>query len=235
ARFPYEELVGQSGARSKMEGEFEIWDTSALANNRFFDIKIEYAKASPYDILIRATATNCGPEPATLHLLSTIWFRNTWSWGRDNRKPNLEERDEDNSDVEIIEAIHPDIGTYRLYIEGAERLLFTENESNRERLWGVPNPSPFAKDSINDAIVHGKMDAVNPNQSGTKAAAHYKFTISSSESCAVRLRLTKIDSPSPSSGAAGILGSPREARALPGTDSRDEFADFDTIFAARKA
>src|SRR3984893_2306344 len=214
ARFPYEELVGQSGARSKMEGEFEIWDTRALANNRFFDIKIEYAKASPYDILIRATATNCGPEPATLHLLPTIWFRNTWSWGRDNRKPNLQERDEDNSDVEVIEATHPDIGTYRLHIEGAERLLFTENESNRERLWGVPNPSPFVKDSINDAIVHGKIDAFNPNQVGTKAAAHYKFTISPNESCAIRLRLTKIDNP----GRA-----------------RDAFSDFDAIFAARKA
>ena len=225
ARFPYEELIAQSGARSKMEGEFEIWDTSALANNRFFDIKIEYAKASPYDILIRATATNCGPEPATLHLLPTIWFRNTWSWGRDNRKPNLHERGDINSDVEIIEATHLDIGTYRLHIEGAERLLFTENESNLERLWNVPNPSPFAKDSINDAIVHCKMDAFNPNQVGTKAAAHYKFTISPSESCAVRLRLTKIDNP----------GSAREARALPGMDSRNAFSDFDAIFAARRA
>ncbi len=225
ARFPYEELIAQSGARSKMESEFEIWDTSALANNRFFDIKIEYAKASPYDILIRATATNCGPEPTTLHLLPLIWFRNTWSWGRDNRKPNLQERGEDNSDVEIIEATHPDIGTYRLHIEGAERLLFSENESNLERLWGVPNTSPFAKDSINDAIVHGKIGAVNPNQVGTKAAADYKFTISPNESCAVRLRLTKIDTP----------GRAREARALPGVDSRGAFSDFDAIFAARKA
>jgi mannosylglycerate hydrolase MGH1-like protein len=213
-RFPYEELIARSGARSRTEGEFEIWDTGVLAENRFFDIKIEYAKASPYDILIRATATNCGPEPATLHLLPTIWFRNTWSWGRDNRKPNLQERGEDNSDIEIIEATHPDLGTYRLYIEGTERLLFTENESNLERLWGVPNLSPFVKDSINDAIVQNKIDRINSNQVGTKAAAHYKLTISPNESHTVRLRLTNIDNPG---------------------DSSNPFSDFDTIFNARKS
>jgi hypothetical protein len=214
APFPYEELIARSGARSKMESEFEIWDTSVLAENRFFDIKIEYAKASPYDIPIRATATNCGPEPVTLHLLPTIRYRNTWSWGRDNRKPKLQGRGEDNSDIEIIEARHSELGTYRLYIEGTERLLFTENETNLERLWGVPNPSPFVKDSINDAIVQNKIDRINSNQVGTKAAAHYKLTISPNESRTVRLRLTKIDSPG---------------------DSSSPFSDFDTIFNARKA
>jgi Glycosyl hydrolase family 63 C-terminal domain len=214
ARFPYDELIARSGARSKIESEFEIWDTSVLAENRFFDIKIEYAKASPYDILIRVTVTNCGPEPATLHLLPTIWFRNTWSWGRDNRKPNLQERGEDNSDIEIIEARHSELGTYRLHIEGTERLLFTENESNLERLWGVPNPSPFVKDSINDAIVQNKIDRINSNQVGTKAAAHYKLTILPNDSRTVRLRLTKIDSPG---------------------DFSNPFSNFDSIFNARKA
>src|SRR2546428_8848503 len=88
--FPYEQLIAQSGTHSKMEGEFELWDSGILADNRFFDIAIEYGKAAPHDILIRATVTNCGPEPATLHLLPTIWFRNTWTWGRDDRKPNLQ-------------------------------------------------------------------------------------------------------------------------------------------------
>ena len=123
-RFPYEELVAQSGARSKMEGEFELWDTGAFDGN-FFDIEIEYAKATPNDILICATATNCGPEPATLHLLPTIWFRNTWSWGRDARRPNLHLGRSQLSKVAIIEASHYSLGEYRLYAEGADEILFT--------------------------------------------------------------------------------------------------------------
>ena len=213
ARFPYEELVRQSETRSRMEAEFEIRDTGILTENRFFDIRIEYAKASPYDILIRATATNCGPEPATLHLLPTIWFRNTWSWGRDNRKPSLQEQGGDDSDIEIIEARHSELGTYRFQIEGTDRLLFTENETNVQRLWSVPHSSPFVKDSINDAVVRGKMDAVNSNQIGTKAAAHYKFEIPPNDSRTIRLRLTR-DNPE---------------------HARDTFTDFDEIFAARKA
>ena len=172
ARFPYEELVAQSGARSRTEREFELSDTGVLAQNRFFDIAIEYAKASPHDILIRATATNCGPDPAMLHLLPTIWFRNTWSWGRDNRKPNLRGASKAEDKIGIIEASHHALGSYHLYCEGAEKLLFTENESNLERLWGVPNRSRFVKDSISDAVVHNEIDIVNPDKVGTKAAAH---------------------------------------------------------------
>jgi hypothetical protein len=214
--FPYEQLIGQSGARSKMEGEFEIWDTGVLAENRFFDIAIEYAKATPHDILIRATATNCGPGPATLHLLPTLWFRNTWSWGRDNRKPNLQETEESDSPLSMIDATHFALGQYRLSCEHAERLLFAENESNLERLWGVPNHSRYVKDSINDCVVQDKIDIVNPNRVGTKAAAHSKFTIPPNESCAIRLRLTR-------------AGNPRSAR-----ESIGAFRDFDAIFDARR-
>ncbi|MFZ3373979.1 MAG: hypothetical protein WA183_00310 [Chthoniobacterales bacterium] len=210
--FPYEELVRQNTTRGKLDPEFELWDTNALADNRFFDIEIEYAKAEPNDILIRATATNCGPRPATLHLLPTIWFRNTWSWGRDERKPNLQERTPSDSDIEIIEATHEDLGTYRLYCEHPEKLLFTENESNFARLWGVPNPTPFVKDSINDAVVQDRPEIVNSNQVGTKAAAHYKFTIPPNESRTIRLHLTKIDNQKPS----------------------DPFAKFDKIFRKRR-
>jgi len=195
ARFPYEELIAQSGARSKMEGEFEVWDTGALAKNRFFDIKIDYAKADQHDILIRANATNCGPEPAVLHILPTIWFRNTWSWGRDGYRPNLEERDRFEPDIDIIEATHVALGTYRLLCEHPDKLLFTENESNLDRLWGVPNSTLFAKDSINDAIVENKPEAVNANQFGTKAAAHYRFLIAPGENVSIRLRLMKIENP----------------------------------------
>src|SRR5205085_5289289 len=109
-------------ARSRTEGEFEISDTGILAEDRFFDIAIEYAKADPYDILIRVTATNCGPEPGTLHVLPTIWFRNTWSWGRDNRIPTLQERTRSQIDAE-----HHTLGLYQLHCPEAERLLFTDN------------------------------------------------------------------------------------------------------------
>ena len=210
--FPYEELVRQNATRGKFDPEFELWDTNALADNRFFDIEIEYAKAEPNDILIRATATNCGPHPATLHLLPTIWFRNTWSWGRDERKPNLQERTGSDSNIEIIEATHEDLGAYRLCCERPEKLLFTENESNLARLWGVPNPTPFVKDSINDAIVQDRPEIVNSNQVGTKAAAHYKFTMPPNESRTIRLHLTKIDNQRPS----------------------DPFAKFDKIFRTRR-
>jgi hypothetical protein len=210
--FPYDELVRQNAARGKLDPEFELWDTNALADNRFFDIEIEYAKAEPNDILIRATATNCGPHPATLHLLPTIWFRNTWSWGRDERKPNLQERTPSDSDIEIIEAIHEDLGTYRLYCACPEKLLFTENESNFARLWSVPNPTPFVKDSINDAVVQDRPEMVNSNRVGTKAAAHYKLTMPPNESRTIRLRLTKIDNQRPS----------------------HPFAKFDKIFRTRR-
>jgi hypothetical protein len=192
AAFPYEQLIAQSGARSRMEPEFELWHTGIL-DSGFFDIEIEYAKADSEDILIRATATNCGSTPATLHLLPTIWFRNTWSWGRDNRKLSLHEPMATESKIDIIEANHHALGTYRLFCEDAQKLLFTENESNLARLWGVANSSPYVKDSINDCIVEDKIDIVNPSKVGTKAAAHYKFIIPPHESRAIRLRLAKID------------------------------------------
>ena len=227
AAFPYQQLVALSGARPKSEAEFEIWDTGVFAENRFFDIAIEYAKAAPHDILIRATATNCGPEAARLHILPTIWFRNTWSWGRDDRKPNLRAR----APTEI-ETTHEKLGTYRLYCEGAERLLFTENETNFARLWGAPNPSPFVKDSINDAVTRNKIGGVNPNNVGTRAAAQYRFTIGPNESRTIRLRLAKIDNPTAAEAP--------ERRALPArprelASPAEMFRDFDAIFDRRKA
>ena len=196
-----------------MEGEFELWDTGALNENRFFDIEIEYAKAETHDILIRATATNCGPEPATLHLLPTIWFRNTWSWGRDNRKPTLRVGPRFNPAIDLIEATHHALGDYNLFCEGADELLFTENESNLQRLWDVPNGTPFVKDSINDAVVQHKIDIVNPQLVGTKAAANYRFLIPPNEHVSIRLRLKRANS---------------------GKKSTDPFADFDLIFTKRR-
>src|SRR5438034_414594 len=249
-RFPYDELVSSNAARSRTEPEFELWHTNTLARNRYFDIEITYAKATPEDILIRATATNRGPEPAILHFLPTIWFRNTWSWGRDARKPSLRE-----ATPTMIEARHDELGSYQFHCENAEQFLFTENESNLQRLWSEPNHSPFVKDSINDAVIQNKIDIVNPGKTGTKAAAHYGFTIPANESRTVRLRLMRVDPGSAHASRAPVGASPtglsssseqevrggaprtaREARALPGEESRrDAFSDFDEIFSAREA
>jgi hypothetical protein len=236
--FPYEELVRQNANRGRSDPEFEISDTGIFADNRFFEIQIEYAKANPFDILIRATATNCGPAVAALHILPTLWFRNTWSWGRDNRKPSLQAQTPN-----LIEATHHALDRYHFVCESADDLLFTENESNSKRLWDLPNSQPFVKDSINDAIVQNRVDAINPPESGTKAAAHYRFNLQPNESRTIRLRLRRADLGSEGAPLAEpcnkeVRGeAPRtapEAGALPG-DGRDAFSEFDTIFAARKA
>src|SRR5205807_5068285 len=246
-RFPYEELVSSNAARSRAEPEFELWQTNALAENRYFDIEISYAKATPDDIMIRATAINRGPESATLHFLPTIWFRNTWSWGHDARKPSLRE-----DTPAMIEARHDGLGSFELHCENAEKFLFTENESNLQRLWGVPNRCPFVKDAINDAVIQHKIDIVYPGKTGTKAAAHYPFIIPAGEKVSIRLRLTRTDLGSARASRAVRGASPRtslsqnpvgeaptgarEARALPGEElCRDAFSDFDEIFSARKA
>ena len=213
SRFPYEELVAQSGARSKMEGEFEIWNTTALAENRYFDVEIEYAKADPHDILIRVSAKNCGPESAPLHLLPTIWFRNTWSWDRTQPKPTL--RKTAKGHAAVITASHTVLGNYDLFCDSPDDLFFTENESNSERLWGIPNSTPFVKDSINDRIVSGKIDHVNSAGFGTKAAAYYKFNIPAKETTSIQLRLTR-------------------ASANKKTNN-EPFADFEEIFTKRRA
>jgi hypothetical protein len=228
-RFPYEELVAANSGRSKMEGEFEIWNTNAFAENRYFDIEVEYAKADAHDILIRASVKNCGPEAAPLHLLPTIWFRNTWSWGQNQSKPVLRKTG-NQGHAALITASHPQLGEYDLFCESPDDLFFTENETNLERLWGVSNPTPFVKDSINDRIVGGKIDIVNSAEFGTKAAAHYKFNIPPNETISIRLRLTRAaDPPSPTASAAKSYGATSKKK------GDEPFADFEEIFRKRRA
>jgi hypothetical protein len=191
--YPYLELLETNRRRTKLEPEFEITDTEAFAENRYFDVEIEYAKAGPDDILIQITATNRGPEPSTLHLLPTLWFRNTWSWGRlaedTPSRPELYLCDNGR-----IEADHATLGNFLLLFDPASHadsrgLLFTENETNRQRLFGVPNAHPFVKDVFHEAVIHGRTDAVNPAHFGTKAAAHYAMEIAPGKSWRLRLRL----------------------------------------------
>jgi hypothetical protein len=186
--FPYAELVEVNRGRGRDNPEYELADTGVFQENRYFDVFVEYAKASCNDILIRITAVNRASEAAPLHILPTVWFRNTWSWGDDrSRRPMLRCADEMRN---VVALDHPDAGAYTLRLEGTPALLFTENETNLTRLFGVPNPTPFVKDGINDFVVGGNNEAVNPSQSGTKVAAHHKAIIQPGESVVIRLRLT---------------------------------------------
>ena len=187
--FPYAKLVEENRRRGRRDLEFELIDTGIFDEDRYFDIFIEYAKAGPDDILIRMEAVNRGPEAAPLHLLPTIWFRNTWSWGLDERKPRL--RRDPSAEVAAIRLDHYYYGTRWLYCEGAPALLFTENETNNQRLFDSENASPYVKDSVHDYLIHGVKTAVNPSDQGTKAAAHYDLgLVPSGKSVELRLRLS---------------------------------------------
>src|SRR2546428_62401 len=194
AEFPYSRLVEENRRRDRRAPEFELMDTGVFEGDRYFDVLVEYAKAAPDDLLIRITATNRGPEAAELHLLPTVWFRNTWSWDASATRPVLR-AGRAVADHALIEAEHEALGPRWLYCEGAPELLFTENETNGERLWGEANPSPYVKDGINACVVDGEQDAVNPAAVGTKAAARYRMTLAAGQSVAVRLRLANTPIP----------------------------------------
>jgi Glycosyl hydrolase family 63 C-terminal domain len=185
AAFPYQQLVEGNRSRGKHEPELELMDTGAFADNRYFDVFVEYAKGASDDILIRVNVANRGPEAAEIHLLPTVWFRNTWSWGQDPKRPSLRATAPD-----TIELDEPMYGTRRLCAEAPEELLFTENETNTRRLYNFDNGSRFAKDGINDYVVNGDDGAVNPEQVGTKAAAHYRLNVPAGGTVTVKLRLT---------------------------------------------
>ena len=203
--YPYADLVETNKRRSREDMEYELLDTGIFDDDRYFDVFVEYAKADPEDLLIKISVHNRGPEAAQIHVLPTLWFRNVWSWGDDDPKGTVRQRDS-----QSISATHPNLGEVTLQCEGATELLFTENESNASRLWGHPNPSHYVKDAFHEYVVSGKKEAVNPSKTGSKAAAHYVLDVPAGGSKVVRLRL----SPKPEA---------------------DVFAKFDEIFAARLA
>ncbi len=190
--FPYNDLIEKGRQRGRGEWEYELLDTGAFDGNRYFDVFVEYAKATPERILIEITVHNRGGEPADLHVLPTLWWRNRWSWGDAPgagapRKPSLGEAA--GAAHRAVRAADPEEGEAILHCEGDPALLFTENETNLWRLFGVPNRSPFVKDGIGACVVHGDRRAVNPDATGTKAAAHYRLTLGPGERRSVRLRL----------------------------------------------
>ena len=191
AAYPYTDLVETNRRRSRTESEYELLDTGVFRGDRYFDVVAEYAKASPTDILIEITVCNRGPEVAGLHLLPTLWFRNMWSWWPEQGKPLLTATENSGSGYHALVAAHRELGDYFLYCEGAPALLFTENETNNQRLFDSPNPTPYVKDGINDSVVSGKLDAVNSALTGTKAAAHYRLSVGGGETAVIRLRLAQ--------------------------------------------
>ncbi len=185
--FPYEDLIETNGRRSKQEMEYELLDTGIFDEDRYFDVVVEYAKASHDDLLMVVTAHNRGPEAATLHLLPTLWFRNTWSWGGQTAKPSLAAVELEPGVAAL--ATHPELGEWLLRAADSAQLLFCENETNNERLFGSDNQSPYTKDAVNEFVVAGNAGAVNPDQTGTKVAVHHVLEIASGESASVRVRL----------------------------------------------
>jgi hypothetical protein len=187
AAFPYGDLVETNRRHGKHDFEYELLETGVFDQDRYFDVLVEYAKASPEDLLVQITVTNRGPAPAPLHVLPTLWFRNMWSWGGDVKRPAL--RQAAGGAALAVAVSHPDLGERLLSCEGAAALLFTENETNAERLFRSRNRTPYVKDGFHEYLVHGRREAVNPGQTGTKVAAHYPLTVGAGESRTLRLRL----------------------------------------------
>ena len=193
--YPYNDLLETNRHRGKEEPEYELIDTGVFSEDRYFDVTMEYAKVDPLDILIRVSVTNHGPEAAPIHLLPTLWFRNTWAWGYDDRRPQLnvvtaKQGKSAKNGFLLVHAQHHDIGECWLTCQGTPELLFTENETNNERLWGVPNHSAFVKDGIDDTIVNSAIGKVNPEGVGTKVAAHYSLMIEPGTTQTILLRLS---------------------------------------------
>ncbi|HEY8159104.1 MAG TPA: glucosidase [Methylobacter sp.] len=215
AVYPYEDLIKTNRQRSKDELEYELLDTGIFDEDRYFDVFVEYAKADAEDMLIKISISNRGPEAAPLHVLPTLWFRNTWSWPDGGSKPVLQKLE--NAERSIVHALHTDplfqefLDDYYLYCDGKIPLLFTENETNNARLFAGENASPYVKDGINNFLVQGQQDAVNPAQIGTKVSPHFQLTVGAGETQVVRLRLTR--------------NAPAQCK--------NPFIDFDAIFATR--
>ena len=207
APYPYEDLVHTNHSRGKNDQEYELIDTGVFDDDRYFSVEADFAKAGPNDLLVRVTVTNRGDEAAPIHLLPTLWFRNTWSWGEQTTKPALEA-----VGSRAVHAHHELLGDFYLHLAEPVDLLFCDNETNHERLWGQPNAGPYVKDGINQAVVHDEAAAVN-STAGTKVAAHWSLVVPAGGTATIRYRM---DTKPPSTG-------------------RDPFADFDSVMSRRQA
>jgi hypothetical protein len=222
AAFPYASLVEENRRRTKADPEFELIDTGALDDDRFFDAVVEYAKEGPDDVFARITVTNHGPQAATIDVLPTLWFRNTWSWRAGSEKPQIAREDSRVPGVDVLVAHHNDFEDYHLYCDAAREVLFVDNETNNERLFGVPNAGPYVKDGIGRYVVDGEHAAVNPQRTGTKAAARYTIALEPHASATIRLRLSpRAIATDPFAGMDDVM----EKRRIEADDFYAELAD----------
>ena len=236
AEFPYQWLVEENQKRGRTAPEFELMDTGVFHENRYFDVFVEYAKCDAEDLVIRITAVNRGPEAAALHLLPSVWFRNTWSWGRDLRRPVVRTAT-GLPGMASAELQHWQYGKRWLLCAGQPELLFTENETNNAKLFGGRNRSHYVKDAFHEYVIHGNKGAVNPEHTGTKMAAYYALHLGPGESRTIKLRLTDLEplgAMGTDSARTGIITSPAHADRAEGVPGTDDFgAGFDAMFATR--
>jgi len=211
--YPYEQPVAESRRRTKEDPEYELVDTGVFDQGRYFDVLVEYAKADAEDLLIRITITNRSPQPAGIRVLPTLWFRNTWSWGRDGRRPSIKRGAVRDDNVTTLVATHWELGEYILYCTAENESLFTENETNTRQLYRVPSALPYVKDAFHAYVVNGQRVAVNPAGIETKAAVRYQYNLDAGHAITIDLRL-----------AATLENCPLEK----------PFADFETHFLQRK-
>jgi hypothetical protein len=237
AEFPYKQLADENRRRGREQPEFELLDTGVFAESRYFDIYAEYAKADVEDILIKITAVNRGPEAASLHLLPSFWFRNTWSWGKDLRRPDARVA-ASVPESACTELQHWQYGKRWLICAGQPELLFTENETNNARIFSGRNRSPYVKDAFHEYIIHGNKAAVNPQQIGTKIAAYYPVKLGPGQCVTLKLRLTDLEplgGMDSEMGKVGIITSPGHAERPEGVPGTNDFgAGFDALFALRQ-
>ena len=201
AAFPYSDLIKSNKRRNRSDMEYELLDTGVFDDDRYFDVFVEYGKQTPEDLLIQFSVINRGPDPATLDVLPSLWFRNTWTWWPGTARPSLKQVPVKKG-VQAITASHAKLGERYLYCEGDVQLLFTENETNNKRIFGTDNASPYVKDGINNYVVQGSHDAVNPEKTGTKCAAHYHLNLGAGKTATICLRLCDL--------APGAVGDPFE-------------------------
>ena len=217
AAFPYGNLLENSRRRNRLEMEYELLDTGIFNGDRYFDVFVEYAKVTPEDMLIQISVANRGPEAAKLSILPTLWFRNTWTWWEGTPKPSLKMAPATGG-VSAVAASQAELGERYLYCEGDVPLLFTENETNNQRLFGSANASPYVKDGINNYVVNGQHDAVNPEHTGTKASAQYELIVGAGQTATVRLRLSNL--------APAAIGDPFKTFAETIESRRNEADEF---------
>jgi len=237
AEFPYAQLLEENRLRGRSAPEFELLDTGIFDGNRYFDVFVEYAKCDVEDILIRITAINRGPELAVLHLLPTLWFRNTWSWGKDLRRP-IVRKAQDTPGAVCAELQHWEYGKRWLLCAGQPQLLFTENETNYARIFNYRSRTPYVKDAFHEWLIQGNKAAVNPERAGTKMAAHYPLQLGPGDSATLKLRLTDIDplgGMDADSPMVGTITSPAHQERAEGVPGTNDFAGgFDALFARRQ-